>query len=519
LYPWGSRAFSPAELDIIAATNKDHPWMAHFGVTDREYRRPQVSIIAPSIVGRFNSSFPFGSNDGPVWAGKGLTTAVQFGASGRWGPLSVSIAPMAFVAQNAAFTMMENEEFQIIPGGPYFHYPYADGLHPRDVDRPQRFGDKPYSRIDPGQSFVRLDTRFVTAGISTANEYWGPANDYPVILGNNAPGFVHAFLGTGRPVNVFVGHAHFKAVWGKLTQSSYSTVTGSDYYVDRSQSGRIRFMSGAVGLFQPRGIPGLEVGLARFFHSALDSSGPTRRQLLRPFEGFVKASVRKEEEFSDEFGDNQLTSAFFRWVLPHGGAEFYGEYGRDDHNYDFRDLLQEPEHDRMYVLGFRKTFHASGSSFSAIRAEMIDFRLPHTARHRNEGSIYLHALLRQGHTERGQLLGADVGVGQAAGSTLAYDRYHERGRFTVAWLRDVRGESGNFWYGDIERARSTDVQHALQVETVRFMNGFDLLGSITLVRELNRDFRSDANNLNLTIGARLNLPALGIGGRKATPPQ
>jgi hypothetical protein len=519
LYPWGNRAFSPAELEVISKTTEQHPWQPRLNVSDRNYRRLQLSIIAPNVVGRYNTSFPFGSNDGPVWAGKGLTTAIQFGGSARWGPLSVSLAPLAFLAQNSDFELRDNGQFQLVTGGPYFQQPYGDAVFPRDVDRPQRFGDKPYARLDPGNSFVRLDTRFVTLGASSANEYWGPATDYPIILGNNAPGFPHLFLGTGRPLNLLIGHAHFRAIWGKLSQSAYSSVTGSDYYVDRAHPGRVRFMSGAVGIFQPRGITGLEVGLARFFHSVLDSSGPTRRQMLRPFEGFLKAGVKKDPQFSDEIGDNQIASVFFRWVLPRGAAEFYAEYGKEDHNYDFRDVVQELDHGRAYMMGFRKAFSVTDSAFSAIRAEMIDFRLPHIARHRNEGSNYMHHLLRQGHTERGQLLGADVGVGRAAGSTVAYDRYHERGRITIAWLRDVRAELGNFWYGDVESQTTTDVSHAIQLETLRFMTRFDLLTSLTLVRELNRHFRRDATNVNFTIGARLNVERMNIGAQRPNTPR
>ena len=54
-----------------------------------------------------------------------------------------------------------------------------------------------YTRLDPGQSTIRLDFPAVTLGASTANQQWGPGSTHPLLLGNNAPGFTHLFLGTG----------------------------------------------------------------------------------------------------------------------------------------------------------------------------------------------------------------------------------------------------------------------------------------------------------------------------------
>ncbi len=90
------------------------------------------------------------------------------------------------------------------------------------IDLPQHFGDGPYTRVDPGQSSLRLDARGVAAGLSTANQHWGPAAEHPLLLGSNAPGFLHAFLGTSEPVDVWIGSLHGRVVYGRLRQSGYS---------------------------------------------------------------------------------------------------------------------------------------------------------------------------------------------------------------------------------------------------------------------------------------------------------
>ena len=107
----------------------------------------RFSILPVNAVLRYNSAFPYGSNDGAVWAGRGLTSALDLGFAFRVGPLSGTFNPIAFSAQNRAFPLQANGSTN----------PFADPLFPGNVDRPQRFGARAYSRVDPGESTVRLD--------------------------------------------------------------------------------------------------------------------------------------------------------------------------------------------------------------------------------------------------------------------------------------------------------------------------------------------------------------------------
>src|SRR6185369_15410110 len=141
---------------------------------------------------------------------------------------------------------------------------------------------------------------------------------------------------------------------------------------------------------------------------------------------------------------NEIVSVFARWVLPHSGFELHAEYGREDHSYDLRDLTQEPDHSRAYSLGARKVFSMKPGSITAGRFELMNFQLPQLARYRGEGEFYIHGLIRQGHTYKGQLLGADVGVGTGAGSVTAVDHFTPKGRWTASWTRVVRQENGDY---------------------------------------------------------------------------
>jgi hypothetical protein len=185
LAAWGLRPFSAAEVDSLSKISGAHPWKNSW-MFERDGAH-HFSVLPVTANAGFNTAYPFGSNDGAVWAGRGLTTSLQAGIASAWGPVSLVLNPIVFRAENTGFTLAPNGS----NGGGRFR----DPNFPSFVDRPQRFGDTPYSRFDWGQSTLRIDGGGLTAGFSTANQYWGPATTFPVILGNNAAGVPHFFWG------------------------------------------------------------------------------------------------------------------------------------------------------------------------------------------------------------------------------------------------------------------------------------------------------------------------------------
>jgi hypothetical protein len=482
LYPWSVRAFSPAELDRLLPATTPHPWAARLGGWPgrrAQWLRPEARLV-------YNSAFPWGGNDGAVWAGRGATASASLGFQLRAGALSLRVQPLLFWAQNRSFTLMREG----LPDSTR----YRDPDNPGTIDLPQRFGEAGYGRIDPGQSTLRLDLRGFALGVSTANQQWGPGDEMPLLLGNNAGGFPHLFLGTASPWALGIGRLHARVVYGSLAQSPYSPVQGA---------GSRRFMTGLLATFQPRGLPGLEVGGARFFHTAWPSGGLSLHDFTEPFQSLFKAGL------PDTLGsgprdrsspDNQLASAFARWVLPRAGFEVWGEYAREDHNWDLQDFLLEPDHASGYSLGARKVW-ARGTTLTSLRAEWLDTQPGNLLLVRNEGRFYRHTAQRQGHTLRGQLLAAQPGYG-GAGSTLAFDRYTPRGRLTLDLSRArVRGLLAP---GDsVPGAGGVDVVQSLGGEAVLFGGRSDVMLGLHGDWELNRMGRGDAFNLRATLAVRL----------------
>ncbi len=490
---WGLRPFSAPEVDSLSKISGAHPWRRTWMFKSDSAHHFSVLPLAANV--GFNSAFPWGSNDGAVWAGRGVTTSLQGGVAAAWGPISLVLDPVVFSAQNSSFKLQ--------PNGQTGNGRFANGDFPSEVDLPQRFGDGAYSRFDWGQSTLRIDWFGVSAGVSTANQYWGPATVFPVILGNNAAGIPHVFVGTERPTNIGIGKVQARVVYGLERQSAFSPVVGPDTFTDANHAGTKRFMSGLVVTFSPAPIPGLELGAARFFHQAWFGRIGSA-ELKSPFEGILKSSLARGVALpgidDKDALKNQLASLFGRWVLPHSGFEFYAEYGHEDHNADIRDLQSEPDHSRIAMVGFRKAFVTSDTTFHALRAEYIDGTAPTLNRHRDEGLIYVHSPLRQGHTEDGQLLGADIGVGSPAGAQVAWESYSPSGRSTWYVQRIVDNNQRTLTAFDFTSTNASHLSATIGYERHRFGPVADLTYGVSMTRGKRDVAFPVETNINATIG-------------------
>jgi hypothetical protein len=499
-YPISIRGFSAPEIDAMSARDSLHPWAARYSFQRQMHSGFQVDAVRPTAGVTFNTAYPFGGNDGVVWTGKGLTSAVQLGVAARWGPFSATLAPVAFRAENQSFELLDNGQTGALA--------FNDGQFPLLIDKPQRFGNAAYSRVDLGESTLRMDAAGIAAGISTASQWWGPTNDYPFVLGNNSGGFPHVFFGTSKPANAAIVKLHGRIVYGMLYQSDYSPVTGPDYFASFEQPGRHRFMAGIVGVAQVSGAPGLEIGGSRFFHAANPEDGISAHNLALPFQNLLKAHVPNEPDTvfggTKALRENQLASLFIRWAPPRSGFDVYGEYGREDHNQDLRDFVLEPDHSATMNLGFRKAW-MSGNNINAVRAESFTYEISAGTRTRGEGQVYIHGALLQGHTNRGQLLGANTGVGSGSAQTVAYDRFTTGGRITGFLSRVTQREKpGDETTSEITNRleRAVDVMNSIGAEINRFAGSFDITARLVLTSEFNRNFQSDNGNASFGLTVR-----------------
>ena len=479
-YPWSVRELGSREVESLLPADSTHPWRSRVHASPN--RSHLACVLAPEVQATYNTTFPYGENDGALWAGRGLTSAVQFGFLAHFGPLSITAEPIAFRA--------ENQKFRLVPTGSPGRLQFADAFHPTSIDQPQRFGDGAYQRLDPGQTTIRLDLPYVAVGASTANQVWGPAIENPIILGNNAAGFPHAFIGTSAPVDLYLVHLQGRVEWGILQQSDFAVLQGTQSR---------RFMSGIVASITPRGFDNLEIGGARFFHTLWPDSGLTAHDFLRPFEGLLLSSVAGEIGGTGQEPDNQLASVFARLVAPGDRFELYAEYGREDHNIDLRDLTLEPDHDAAYVIGFQKAVRLRDSSLLALHAEIVNSRISHLQLGRPQTPFYVHSPVVQGHTEEGQILGSPSVYG-GGGFSLGAERYDPAGQWSVSWDKIDRAE--RLGPDGLPDPRGADVMHSLTVQRTMFRARADLTAGLTLTNDFNRNFVGDARNAQLVVGVR-----------------
>ncbi len=483
LYPWSQRSFSPREIDRLVPAHRAHPWASRFEQRPDSAAAPALRLIRPRVRAFYNTTFAQDApNDGAIWAGRGLTGALSAGATLRAGPLSLRVEPLVFWAQNSSFELM--------PNGETGDMRFASGWHPRIIDLPQRFGDEAYARVDPGQSTLRLDALGVAAGVSTANQVWGPSADMPMILGANAAGFPHAFLGTSAPVPVGIGRLHGRVVWGDLAQSGYTSVTGD---------GSRRFMTGWVVSFLPAGLPGVELGVSRFFHERWPSGGLELGDFLQPLQPFLKENLDRTGVGGDGVSDegNQIAAVQARWVLPGSGFELYGEFGREDHSWDVRDFILEPDHSSAYMVGGRKVWVRDGNLLS-LRAEVVESQVSHLREVRSQGPFYVHTRTTQGHTVRGQILGSPAVYG-GGGSVVALESHSRAGRWQLDWTRTRMGGGLSI------AAPEVDVIHSLGGQALIFRGGLDATVGVRGSLNRNRHLQGDAFNLTTELGLRARL--------------
>jgi hypothetical protein len=478
LAQWGIRPWGPRELDRTVVPFAAEGSARWFDRAPR-WRNGVATQLAPAVLDlSINTTFPFGFNDRAAWRGRGLTLAVEGGGVLRAGPLTVALRPAAFWTQNADFPLMVN--------GWTDDLRFADPLNPGTIDRPQRFGEGSFARVVGGESTLRLDVGPVAAGFSSASQWWGPMSDWPFLLGNNAEGLVHLFVGSSRPVNVGIGRLHARVIYSGLGQSAYTNITGA---------AQRRFASGVVVSFTPRDFAQLEVGAARFFHQQWREGGLLQQDLRKPLESFLKRNVRGDEGSVDRSSeDNQLAALFARWVFPRSGVEVYGELGREDHSFDERDLILSPDHQSTLGMGLRKAWLRPDGTVSGLRFEFIDLDPSNLGRNRQQGGKYLHTGTRQGHTVKGQLLGSGFSSDNGAGTTLAWEQIGVAGaRQAVSLTRMVVRESHE---GDVP---GVDVQFVLGGERTRRRGGHLVSYGLHALYELDRYFADDARNLLATV--------------------
>jgi hypothetical protein len=319
-------------------------------------------------------------------------------------------------------------------------------------------------------------------------------------MSNNAPGFPHAFLGTDGQVQTRIGGFEAQWIWGRLAQSEWFASAAAE---------EDRFITGLVATYSPAFIEGLSLGLARVFYEWIPDGGLPLGDYLAVFQGFRKKTFATPQNPGGNDPHDQLLSLYGRWVLEESGFEVYGEWARNDHSWDLRDFVLEPEHSQGYTIGLQKANRLSGDRLLAIRAELTHLEKSSTFQVRDNPPYYAHFVVAQGYTQKGQIIGASVGPGGNS-QHLGADLYAPWGRAGAFLERRVHDNDAYYQWA-IANSRSHcchDVSLNLGASAMVFVGDLDLGAGFIATHEYNRYFYGlNLWNLNLSLSARWRRPA------------
>ncbi|WP_265834937.1 capsule assembly Wzi family protein [Pedobacter sp. MR22-3] len=375
--------------------------------------KTQIYALPLAWQQQVNSHHPYGMNDGSMVQAKGYETQISAGIYAKIGPLSIQLRPEYVYAQNLKFQRLADA-----PNGVYWNTPVTGFFYNR-IDLPDRMGNKPYSKLSLGQSSIRLNVGPVSAGFSNENLWWGPGVKNSLLMSNNASGFRHVTLNTTRPVKTYIGSFEAQIIGGRLEQSGFTL--NRDPTVPQAIRNELfqkpyewRYISGMVLTYQPKWVPGLYLGFDRTFVVNRSKMGNKFGDYFPIFSQVEKVGyVTPEGTYSEDAAErDQYISFFTKYVFTESKAEVYFQFGRNDHSYDLRDALAEPEHTRAYVVGMRKLIPLKrADEFIQVGVELTQLERSATTQLRDYPTWYIHGQVLDGYTNQGQVLGAGIGPG------------------------------------------------------------------------------------------------------------
>ncbi len=384
-------------------------------VPDRR-KHTEFSVLPLLNTTVINSNRPFGWGNSAMLNGAGWQNLLSPGIFARLFFLEIQLRPEWVVSQNKAFRGFDGNFSDNINFGRFRYWNFGDN--------PEHFGDRYDNFLTPGQSYVSLHLAKIEAGIGTQNIWWGPGQFTGLIFSNNARGMPHAFLRTSAPINIGIGHLEAEIVAGKAEDSGLQPTQNMQlngrYFLDFS--GDWRYVTGFSVTYQPRFLRNLFVGLNRTFQQYEEDVEDTFTGRLPVFEAFQKKKFFEDGHTVSYDGEaqDQQVSVFFRLKVPKVKAEIYGEFGKHDHAYNWREFILNPEHARAYLLGFTKLISlAKPKQYLQFRGEVIQQSesVNRYVRYVQLGvlntSWHTHYQVR-GFTNYGEAMGAGIGVGTNA---------------------------------------------------------------------------------------------------------
>jgi hypothetical protein len=278
-----------------------------------------------------------------------------------------------------------------------------------------------------------------------------------ILMSNTAAGLPHIYLGTVRPVDIWIGNLEANAWAGWLERSKYFYTREPAYFFALS------------GDLELRWVRGLYLGAAR-----------------------VEVRPRLCVSTGADCDGNGILSIYGRWVFPPAGVEVYAEWARDDAWANSGDLLRELDHASGYSIGLQKVFLGS-DYWVRVRAEITDYSIPRPARswRPNPVAFYTHGG-NTNYTYGGQMIGAAIGP-DASTQAIDMDVITPSGWYG-AYVERVRRNDAWRTFSSLPDTTWSDTELTVGLRYLRSLGPFDLGVTAAVSKRWNRDYVGDEWN-------------------------
>lgn len=402
----------------------------------------QIGLQPLLLQQTYNSKFPYGENNGAAWYGRGSNVDLKTGIYVSSKYISVNIYPHIAYQENSDFLRPRFIPVTNEDGVQYV----AEGIGGL-FDAPFRFGPDSFTTLDAGNSSIRLHYKKLETGLSTEPLWWGPVVKYPLVFSNNAAGIPHFFLGSREPYSIpYFGDVQFKWILGYPKESEYYEGDGQ---------GQTRFTNAVNLSYNPAFFKNLTLGVTRVIHMYEENGFSFNNAFLL----FDPKSY--SPRFNNNGGNvgvsdkNQMASIYVHLRLPEAQAEIYAELFREDHSYNTRDFINQPNHNAAYSFGFQKISYLPWIDFLKTNLEFTNLTRNQLEQVRHQAYFYTHSTIRQGHTNRGQILGAAIGPGSNS-QFLSFDAYKGNFKFGIFAQRWAVNDNFHFEKGSASLAPSNE---------------------------------------------------------------
>jgi len=367
------------------------------GITTTVSGRPFRLALQPTIArGAFLSGLADPRDDGPAWYGRGANYYLRTGVSLDLAWLHVVAAPQVWHAENQSFSVFASADTSRSTfASPWYAFPYS-------VDLPSRFGVKPVTQIDVGESAAWISVGPVDAGVSASTQRWGPGERGTLIISPDAPGVPRVFARTAYPIRTKAGSFSAEVFAGTLTESRY---------FDSADTNNLRSLEGWNLAWSPGDSSAFIVGLAHAAQRLGTRFGSKRSS--QPVRGPM----------------NQINEVYAQYRDPRSGIRAWGELGHAGRLPTDRQLFTIPYQGIVYLVGAERALEMRAGTL-LLSFEVANLEQPTDIRGGARQDFYTSSNIAQGWSQRGQVLGYSTGPGSDA-QWVALDWISKRWSFGV----------------------------------------------------------------------------------------